>query len=98
MMHYSRLIVRRKLLICRLSLSIGNERYGLSRLDRAGEATLEAWRLVKGDGTTYDCTLSEGGPSCDCPDFIWRREGVSPDGCKHIRGLEAVGLLGGRRR
>jgi hypothetical protein len=31
--------------------------------------------------------------TCDCPDFIFHRDGVDPDGCKHIKALVAYGLL-----
>jgi hypothetical protein len=78
---------------CRLYLRIGGTSYGLSRLDRPALAVLEGWRLRKPDGTAYDVARTEQGTTCDCPDFAWRRDGIEEDGCKHIVGLKAVGLL-----
>ncbi len=56
------------------------------RLERNGRA----WRLHKCHGTTpagvvYDIGMSEFGPTCDCPDAIFRpnREEV----CKHVAAL-----------
>ncbi len=94
MPHVSRLInPRRAAGTCRLFLRISGVCYGLSRLDRPRLAVLEGWRLTKADGTAYDVARTEHGCSCDCPDFAWRRDGVEPDGCKHIRALIRVGLL-----
>ncbi len=31
--------------------------------------------------------------TCDCPDFIFRRDGIDPEGCKHIKAMVAYGLL-----
>jgi hypothetical protein len=31
--------------------------------------------------------------TCDCPDFIFRRDGIDPGGCKHIQAMVAYGLL-----
>src|SRR3954466_6598242 len=55
-----------------------------------------AFRLSKGDGTLYDVAQTGHGPECDCPDFIYRRAGIDPAGCKHVRALVACGLIDGR--
>ena len=31
--------------------------------------------------------------TCDCPDFTFKREGIDPEGCKHIKALVACGLI-----
>lgn len=65
-----------------------------------GEAT-RAFRLNKPDGTLYDVAQTDFGPTCDCPDFIFRRDGLDPSGCKHVKALVAEGLIVGgawRRR
>lgn len=64
-------------------------------LRRAGPV---AWRLnrMNTDGTVSDSwtvQVSPHGPECDCPDFVWCREGLDQKGCKHVAGLRAVGLL-----
>ncbi len=38
------------------------------------------------------------GHTCDCPDFIFHRDGLDPGGCKHIKALVACGLLAPARR
>lgn len=78
----------------RLLIRISGRLYGLTRIDRRPSAVLEGWRLTKPDGTTYDCGRTRHGYSCDCPDYVFRREDLEPDGCKHCKALVAVGLLG----
>jgi hypothetical protein len=52
-------------------------------------------RLTKTDGTSYDVSFSRiDEPRCSCGDLAFRdREG----GCKHLRALQAVGLIRGTR-
>jgi hypothetical protein len=52
-----------------------------------------AFRLAKADGTLYDVAQTRHGHQCDCPDFIFRRDGIDPRGCKHVQALVAEGLL-----
>ncbi|MDG3002571.1 hypothetical protein [Paludisphaera mucosa] len=59
---------------------------------------IRAFRLIKaknrrGSGPIYDIAEHSYGVTCDCPDFIWKREGLDPLGCIHIRAMRAVGLL-----
>ena len=54
----------------------------------------KAFRLRKADGTLYDVSQTHFGPECDCPDFIFRRDGLDPAGCKHVRALVRHGLIG----
>lgn len=52
-------------------------------------------RRVHGTASYVDhhVAVGEHGPTCDCGDFIFRRDGVDPAGCKHIRVLRALGIL-----
>lgn len=52
-----------------------------------------AFRLLKADGTLYDVLCTSHGPVCDCPDFVFRRDGLDPAGCKHVKALTACGLI-----
>ncbi len=79
--------------IARLTLAINGTSYVLRRIPCDPSAALRAWRLRKADGTTYNVGVTEFGPTCDCPDQEFRREGIDPHGCKHIASLRAVGLL-----
>ena len=75
---------------CRLTLSIRGTDYALRPVPSEDG---RAWRLRKPDGTTYDVAETRWGPVCDCPDATWRREGLDPAGCKHVRALRALGLI-----
>jgi hypothetical protein len=55
---------------------------------------VRAFRLNKPDGTLYDVAQTRYGPRCDCPDFVFRRDGIDPTGCKHVKALVAEGLIG----
>lgn len=79
--------------VFRIVLEIGTTRYLLSRLRCDDGLGRRAFRLVKDDGTTYDLIQTKYGPECDCPDFIFRRDGLDAKGCKHIQTLKAVGMI-----
>ncbi|GAC1475940.1 MAG: hypothetical protein NVSMB9_29420 [Isosphaeraceae bacterium] len=76
-----------------LFLSIDETLYRVVPLATDPESALRAFRLHKRDGTLYDIEETLYGASCDCPDFTFRREGLDPDGCKHVKALVAEGLL-----
>lgn len=76
-----------------LYLTLGSTLYRVSR-DRDPSADVDAlFRLQKPDGSAYDVAQTAFGPVCDCPDFVFRRDGLDPTGCKHVKGLTAYGLL-----
>jgi hypothetical protein len=78
----------------RLVLTIDRTAYVIFRLPRALDPSRRAYRLIKADGVVYDLAESRHGPSCDCPDYIFRRDGLDPAGCKHVRALVRHGLIG----
>jgi hypothetical protein len=51
------------------------------------------YSLTKSDGTTYHVHEDEHGIACDCPDYVWKREGLDPQGCKHVRALVSPGCF-----
>jgi hypothetical protein len=75
----------------RLFLSIRDHWYQVEALEV--EPRDRAYRLSKDDGRRYDVMESAYGPTCDCPDFIFRRDGIDPKGCKHVRALRLYGLV-----
>jgi hypothetical protein len=75
-----------------MTLTIRGTAYGIEPL---ASPDGRAWRLTKGEGKVYDVAEGPYGPTCDCPDFIYRRDGNDRHGCKHIRGLRAFGLVSG---
>jgi hypothetical protein len=77
----------------RLVLSIDAQHYLVRPLVCDPILADRAFRLTKSDGTFYDVLQGNYGPTCDCPDFIFRRDGIDPNGCKHIQGLVSQGLV-----
>jgi hypothetical protein len=78
---------------CRVVIEINGVEYVARPI--AG-VNLEARRLIrlrKADGRVYYVSEHDHGAECDCPDFIFHRDGIDPTGCKHIKALAACGLL-----
>lgn len=76
-----------------LLLTIDETLYAVRPLPCEPAIAQRAFRLMKLDGMSYHVAQTEFGAHCDCPDFIFRREGTDPLGCKHIRALVAQGLI-----
>lgn len=74
-------------------LTIDRAAYVVVPLPRALDPSRRAYRLIKTDGAVYDLAETRYGPSCDCPDYIFRRDGLDPAGCKHVRALVQHGLI-----
>jgi hypothetical protein len=81
--------------VCRLTMAINGVDYRVEPNPPAAFAAGKAYRLRKPDGTAYDVAATGYGLTCDCPDFIFHRDGLDPDGCKHIKAMVAYGLLDG---
>lgn len=79
--------------IARLSLFINGTAYHVRPLATDLPAAIKAFRIRKFDGTEYDIARTVHGITCDCPDFTFKREGIDPRGCKHIRALVECGLI-----
>ncbi len=78
---------------CRLTLSINGTSYGVKPIPCDPPAAIKAFRLRKTDGTAYDVAQTTHGLVCDCPDFVFNRDGIDEAGCKHIKALVALGML-----
>ena len=76
-----------------LLLVINQTVYGVRPIPCDPSDTFRAFRLNKPDGTLYDVAQTRFGVECDCPDFIFRRDGLDPAGCKHVKSLRAEGLI-----
>ena len=76
-----------------LFLAINETLYGVKPLACDSLIATRAFRLNKPDGTLYDVAQTPYGPQCDCPDFIFRRDGIDPEGCKHVKALVSQGLI-----
>lgn len=77
----------------RLFLTIDDYPYAVQPLLSDPYETRRVYRLTKPDGTSYDVAETHEGLICDCPDFIYRRDGIDPVGCKHICALVSCGLI-----
>jgi hypothetical protein len=78
---------------CRLTLTINGTAYAVRPIATDSFAAIKAFRLRKSDGTAYDVAQTVHGFECDCPDWTFHRDGIDPDGCKHVKALVACGLL-----
>jgi hypothetical protein len=78
---------------CRLTLTINGTAYAVKPVACDPGAALRCFELRKGDGTRYHSSQHEHGAECDCPDFVFHRDGLDPAGCKHVRALVACGML-----
>ncbi len=80
---------------CNLTLTIDRTAYSVQPIACDSYLAARAYRLSKADGAVYDVAQTRYGPSCDCPDFIFRRDGLDPAGCKHVKALVAFGMIAG---
>jgi hypothetical protein len=78
---------------CRLLLSIDGSLYAVVPMPCDPSAALRCHELHKLDATVYHVSRRPHGCECTCPDFVYRRDGIDPDGCKHIKALTMFGLL-----
>jgi hypothetical protein len=79
--------------MCRLTLTINGTEYGVKPIPCDPPAAIKAFRLRKANGTAYDVAQTTHGLVCDCPDFVFHRDGIDEAGCKHIKALVALGML-----
>lgn len=77
----------------RLFLTIRDRLYAIRKVACDPHIADKAFRLLKDDGSLYDVVQTRHGPACDCPDFLFRRDGLDPAGCKHVQALVACGLI-----
>ena len=81
--------------VARLTLSINGTSYNVFPLWRDGINATRLFRLRKvGTPTRYVVAETPDGAVCDCPDYTFHRDGIDPDGCKHIKALTVTGLIG----
>jgi hypothetical protein len=80
---------------CSLRLRINGTTYAVRPIP-AGFAATRAFRLTKPGGETHDVSQLVYGHECTCGDFVFRRDGIDPGGCKHVKAAVACGLLDAR--
>jgi hypothetical protein len=79
--------------VCRLTVTIRGESYGVRPIRPEAADVARAWRLRRRDGTSYVVADTIHGATCECGDFIFRHDGIEDLGCKHIRAARALGLI-----
>jgi hypothetical protein len=79
--------------VARLTLTINGVAYNVRPIPMTGAIASRLYLLRKPDGTTYSVAQTLDGLFCDCADYTFRRDGIDPDGCKHIKAMVAVRLL-----
>src|SRR5947209_6225552 len=70
---------------CRLTLTINGASYAVRPVPCHPTAAQRCWSLRKSDGTVYHASQHPWGAECDCPDFVFHRDGRDPAGCKHLK-------------
>jgi hypothetical protein len=85
-------------LVLLVECASGPTRYTVRALSRSpGDEALMVYLLRRigagPDHEGYHVCQHLDGPTCDCPDYQFRRDGLDPSGCKHVRALIQVGLL-----
>ncbi len=81
---------------CRLTLTINGVHFSVRPIQSEDDQIHRAFRLRRlplQSGVIFDVAETVHGATCDCPDFVFRRDGPDPRGCLHIRAMRAVGLL-----
>lgn len=77
---------------CGLTLRINGTAYRVRPI-RAESGGIRAFRLMQRDGGSHDVSCQPRGAECTCGDFVFRRDGIDPAGCKHVRAARACGLI-----
>jgi hypothetical protein len=77
---------------CSLTLKINGVPYRVRKLDPEF-GRHRAFRLTKRDGDFHDVIDGLYGAECTCGDFVFRRDGLDPTGCKHVKACRACGLI-----
>ncbi len=80
---------------CRLTLTIDGVHFSVRPIQSEDDQIHRAFRLRRKpfrSGVIFDVAETVHGAVCDCPDFVFRRDGLDPRGCLHIRAMRAVGL------
>ncbi len=78
---------------CRLTLAINGAPYRVGPVTCDPSAALRCYEPRKADGAAYHVSQHGHGAECTCPDFVYRRDGIDPAGCKHVKALAAFGLI-----
>ena len=78
--------------VCRLMMAINGTDYQVNPNPAGAYAALKAYRLSKADGTAYDVAQTVHGLSCDCPDFIFHRDGIDRHFSQHLAAVDVKAL------
>ena len=80
-----------------LCMGLDHQVYGLTKIRGIQDPNVRTcWRLEKKSdlGCVYDVAIhAHGGTCCTCPDWETRHFDFNTAGCKHIKGLVALGLI-----
>lgn len=81
---------------CRLTLTINGVHFSVRPIKTEDAVVKRAFWLRK-QPLKSDVIFAVGetvhGAICDCPDFVFRRDGLDRRGCLHVRAMKAVGPL-----
>jgi hypothetical protein len=86
---------------CSLTLKIRGTRYAVKpvRPDLgSGVSKCYSLRKLDGSGALYHVSEHAGWTECTCPDWIFSRDGLSYNGCKHINSMSAFLMIDAGRQ
>ena len=73
---------------CRLTLTINGVHFSVRPILSEDDQIHRAFRLRRKpfrSGIVFNVAETVHDATCDCPDFVSRRDGLDPTGCLHIR-------------
>ncbi len=77
---------------CSLTLTINGAAYAVRPIRPEAFGVVKAFSLRKAGGERHAIAETIEGPTCDCGDYAWRRDGTG-EPCKHLAAARACGLL-----
>src|SRR4051794_9047312 len=77
---------------CKLILRIDGTDYDVRPARPEGFGVVAAFTLRKAGGERHTIAQTIEGPTCDCPDHVYRRKPAG-ESCRHVRAARASGLL-----
>ena len=79
---------------CSLTLRIGETAYNVRPVATVETVEVKAFHLTREGSPPYRVSQTDRGFRCSCPDAQYRHGDPDDAGCKHVRAMRAVGLVG----
>lgn len=77
----------------KMTVAINGTPYTVIPIVSQDPAVTRCYELRKERGGHYHVSQHPHGAECTCPDFEFNRKHRDPEGCKHVRSLQAFGMV-----